>query len=226
VRGTLKPPEEAPILAVAPHSTFIDALALAVIGTPSGVSRKENDKIPIIGSVIGTLQPIYVARTDPNSRQNTISEIKKRALSHGKWPHLCIFPEGTCTNRQCLITFKPGAFYAGSPVQPIILKYPNHLDTVTWTWSGPGALKLLWLTMCQFHNFLEIEILPVYYPCTEEINDAKLFARNVRMQMSSALGVPMTEHTFEDTRLMLEATHKKLPASTGLVEYQKLSSKL
>jgi 1-acyl-sn-glycerol-3-phosphate acyltransferase len=49
VKGKLCSAEEAPVLAVAPHSSFIDALALSVIGLPAGVSRKENDNIPIIG---------------------------------------------------------------------------------------------------------------------------------------------------------------------------------
>lgn len=40
------------------------------------------------------LQPVYVSRTDPNSRKKTISEIKRRATSGGKWPHIVIFPEG------------------------------------------------------------------------------------------------------------------------------------
>lgn len=52
---------------------------------------------------------------------------------------IIIFPEGTCTNRSCLITFKPGAFYPGVPVQPVCIRYPNKLDTVTWTWEGPGV---------------------------------------------------------------------------------------
>ena len=57
---------------------------------------------------IRALQPVYVSRTNVNSRKKTIEEIKRRASSGGKWRHLVIFPEGTCTNRQCLITFKPG----------------------------------------------------------------------------------------------------------------------
>lgn len=226
VKGQLSRSEEAPILAAAPHSSFIDALALAVICTPSPISRKENDSIPLIGACLRALQPVYVSRTDPNSRKKTISEIKRRASSGGKWPHIVIFPEGTCTNRKCLITFKPGAFYTGSPVQPVALKYPNRLDTVTWTWSGPSGLTLLWLTLCQFHNYLEIEILPVYKPDTEEIHDGKLYARNVREQVAKVLKVPVTEHTYEDTRLMVQASKQNLPSTAGLVEYQKISSKL
>lgn len=51
VKGKLCSSEEAPILAIAPHSSFIDALALAVICLPSGVSREENDSIPLLGGV-------------------------------------------------------------------------------------------------------------------------------------------------------------------------------
>lgn len=36
-----------------------------------------------------------MSRTDPNSRKKTISEIKRRANSGGKWPHIAIFPEGS-----------------------------------------------------------------------------------------------------------------------------------
>ena len=43
---------------------------------------------------IRALQPVYVSRTDPDSRKKTIAEIKRRANSGGKWPHVVIFPEG------------------------------------------------------------------------------------------------------------------------------------
>jgi len=49
-----------------------------------------------------------VSREDPNSRQNTVKEISRRAAAGGKWPQIVIFPEGTCTNQSSLISFKPG----------------------------------------------------------------------------------------------------------------------
>ena len=52
VKGKLSTSAEAPILAVAPHSSFVDALALSAICIPSGVSRKENDSIPLIGGLL------------------------------------------------------------------------------------------------------------------------------------------------------------------------------
>ena len=52
VKGKLSSSAEAPILAVAPHSSFVDVLALSVICLSSGVSRKENDSIPLIGGLL------------------------------------------------------------------------------------------------------------------------------------------------------------------------------
>ncbi|KRT85942.1 hypothetical protein AMK59_2551, partial [Oryctes borbonicus] len=130
---------EASVIALAPHSSFIDSIAMVYMSGPSIVAKGETAAIPFFGKLINFTQPVYVWRDDPNSRQNTIKEIINRAKSDLDWPQILIFPEGTCTNRSCLITFKPGAFYPGVPVQPVCIRYPNKLDTVTWTWEGPSA---------------------------------------------------------------------------------------
>ena len=49
VKGRVSSSGDAPILVVAPHSSFVDALAMSAICLPSGVSRKENDNIPLVG---------------------------------------------------------------------------------------------------------------------------------------------------------------------------------
>jgi lysophosphatidylcholine acyltransferase/lyso-PAF acetyltransferase len=192
----------------------------------SPVSRLENAKVPLLGTLIEFSQPVLVKREDPNSRVNTIKEIQRRGQSDGAWPQIIIFPEGTCTNRSCLISFKQGAFYPGVPVQPVCVKYPNNLDCVTWTWEGPSALIQLWLTLCQFYTKIELEYLPVYRPSAEEKADPKLFANNVRAVMAEALKCPVTDHTYDDCRLMKKAQKLKLPADAGLVEFEKLHSKL
>ncbi|KAK8730202.1 hypothetical protein OTU49_008142 [Cherax quadricarinatus] len=196
------------------------------MGAPSVVAKGEVTSVPFFAKYIDYTQPVYVWREDTNSRQNTIQEIKRRATSEEDWPQVMVFPEGTCTNRSCLITFKPGAFYPGVPVQPVIIRYHNRTDSFTWTWDGPGALKMLWVTLCQFHNFCELEYLPVYTPNEEEKQDAKLFANNVRQVMADALGVPVADYTYDDCRLMYKAKLKNLPCQTGLIEFQKLRHRL
>lgn len=226
VKGKQATAREAPVLALSPHSSLFDALPIIFMGAPSIVAKAEAEQTPFFGKLINYTQPVYVCREDPNSRQNTIKEIQRRADSGGEWAQVIIFPEGTCTNRSCLITFKPGAFYPGVAVQPVCIKYPNKLDTITWTWEGPKAWKLLWLSLCQFHNFCEIEYLPVYRPNAEEIKNPRLFANNVRTKMAEALGVPVADYTYDDCRFMSKAAQKNLPYERGLVEVQKLRAKL
>lgn len=50
VKGQQVSSAEAPILAVAPHSTFFDGIVCIVAGLPSTVSRTENLATPIFGS--------------------------------------------------------------------------------------------------------------------------------------------------------------------------------
>ena len=140
VKGKMASAEEAPILVAAPHSGFFDAFVLFWSKTPYLVSREENRKLPVLGKCIELSQSINVKREDPNSRQNTVEEIIRRTNLHShpdpaeRWPQLLIFPEGSTSNRKALMSFKLGAFYPGKPVQPVLVRYPNNTDTVTWTW--------------------------------------------------------------------------------------------
>lgn len=222
IKGVRASEKEAPILALAPHSSFHDAFPVVLLTAPSLVVKADTQKIPFFAKLINYTQPVYVWREDPNSRQNTIKEIIRRVTSPDEWQQILIFPEGTCTNRTGLITFKPGAFYPGVPVQPVCIRYPNRLDTLSWTWQGPGALELLWLTMTQFSTYCELEFLPVYVPTEEEKRNPRLFASNVRDVMAKALKVPVTDYTYEDCRLMSKAKKHGFPPSIGLIEVQKI----
>lgn len=226
VKGKAASQAEAPIFVAAPHSSFFDAIICALTGMPSIVSRAENLSTPVFGTILRSLQPVAVSRQDPDSRKNTVAEITRRALSRDQWPQILIFPEGTCTNRSCLITFKQGAFVPRVPVQPVLLRYPNKLDTVTWTWQGYSFKELCIMTLCQIFTRLEVEFLPVHVPTEEEKNDPILFANRVRQTMANALNVPVTDHTFEDCRLMISAGQLTLPMEAGLVEFTKISKKL
>ena len=144
VKGKKASAKKAPILVVAPHSGFFDTFVLfwctGPYGFPYCVTREESRKLPLFGKVFDLFQSIYVKREDPDSRKGTVEEIKRRTnlSSHPdpaeRWPQLLILPEGSCSNRKALMSFKPGAFYPGKPVQPVLVRYPNNIDTVTWTW--------------------------------------------------------------------------------------------
>ncbi|XP_061632280.1 lysophosphatidylcholine acyltransferase 1 isoform X2 [Phyllopteryx taeniolatus] len=225
VKGQRALPTEAPILTLAPHSSYFDAIPVTMT-MASIVMKAESKDIPVWGTLIKYIRPVFVSRSDQDSRKKTVEEIKRRAHSGGEWPQIMIFPEGTCTNRSCLITFKPGAFIPAVPVQPVVMRYPNKLDTITWTWQGPGAFKILWLTLCQLHNVFEIEFLPIYTPSEEEKRNPVLFAVNVRHVMAKALGVPITDYSFEDCQLAMAEGQLRLPVDTCLLEFSKLVRRL
>ncbi|XP_070356507.1 lysophosphatidylcholine acyltransferase 2 isoform X2 [Equus asinus] len=70
------------------------------------------------------------------------------------------------------------------------------------------------------------QFMPVQVPNEEEKNDPVLFADRVRNLMAQALGIPVTDHTYEDCRLMISAGQLTLPMEAGLVEFTKISRKL
>uniref|UniRef100_A0A9J7XYZ7 Lysophosphatidylcholine acyltransferase 1 n=2 Tax=Cyprinus carpio TaxID=7962 RepID=A0A9J7XYZ7_CYPCA len=221
VKGRPALPSEAPILTMAPHSSYFDAIPVTMT-MASIVMKAESKDIPVWGTLIKFIRPVFVSRSDQDSRRKTVEEIKRRASSNGEWPQIMIFPEGTCTNRSCLIAFKPGAFIPGVPVQPVLLRYPNEMDTISWTWQGPGAFKILWLTLCQLHNSVEIEYLPTYTPSEEEKKDPALFANNVRRIMAKALGSRIIDYSFEDCQLAMGKGPLRLPKHTCLLEFARL----
>lgn len=55
--------------------------------------------------------------------------------------------QGTTTNGVCLLPFKTGAFLAGAPVQPVILRYGEDRISPAWDSIGP-----LWHTVLLLAN--------------------------------------------------------------------------
>ena len=115
---------------MAPHSSFFDALAIFWTGLPFIVNREENKNLYFIGKCVQFAQAIFVSRDSKESRERCKAEIKSRVGSQEAWRHFLIFPEGTTSNRKALMTFKPGGFLPGRPVQPVLIRYHLNQDTV------------------------------------------------------------------------------------------------
>ncbi|XP_068163781.1 lysophospholipid acyltransferase LPCAT4 isoform X2 [Antennarius striatus] len=197
VKGRRADLKEAPMLVVAPHSGFLDMLVLCPAQMATVVSRSENLRLPVIGALLEFNQAVLVSRKDPESRKKTVTQVTERLTSNGYWPQMLMFPEGTTTNGSVLIKFKPGAFLAGVPVQPVVLHYPNELDTIRWTYKGTTWLESLWHTTTQPYTNMTVEFLPVYNPSEEEKKDPNLYANNVQKLMAKALGIPATDYVME-----------------------------
>ncbi|KAF2354750.1 hypothetical protein FHG87_014496 [Trinorchestia longiramus] len=88
VKGTQASETDAPVLVVAPHSSFFDGLACYWSKVPCLVSRFENSYIPCFGKFISFTQPVFVWREDSKSRLQTVDEIKKRVFNKEGWPQV------------------------------------------------------------------------------------------------------------------------------------------
>nr|XP_061810890.1 lysophospholipid acyltransferase LPCAT4-like [Nerophis lumbriciformis] len=197
VKGRKADLKEAPMLVVAPHSTFMDMLVLCPTHLPTVVSRSENTGLPVIGALLEFNQSVLVSRNDPDSRKKAVAQLTERLNSNGYWPQMLMFPEGTTTNGSALIKFKPGAFLCGVPVQPVLLRYPNKVDTVRWSHKGTTWVEALWHTTSQIYTNMTVEFLPVYNPSAEEKNNPELYADNVQKLMAEALGIPATDYVMQ-----------------------------
>lgn len=211
---------EAPIV-IANHITFMDSVPLIAQLLPSPIAAYENLKQPLIGNIIRALCTVTVDRTDKQSRVNTMTALKTRGKSNGKWPHILIFPEGTTHSDNSLVTFKMGAFIPGVPVQPVVIKYGPF--NPSWVAGGPTIAHLLVRYMATPSSTMTIKYMPVYRPSPEEQKDAKLYANNVRAYMASAMGnVPTTAHSFEDIVLSRKAEKLHLPVVDTVIEAPRL----
>ncbi|KAG2464849.1 PCAT1 acyltransferase, partial [Polypterus senegalus] len=193
VKGQQALPTEASILTLAPHSSYFDAIPVTMT-MASIVMKAESKDIPVWGTLIKYIRPVFVSRSDQDSRKKTVEEIKRRAHSKGKWPQVHLFLQFPCSLWYCGIL-------------------TNWFD-------------ILWLTLCQLHNVVEIEFLPVYTPSEEEKKNPAVFANNVRRIMAKALDVPVTDYSFEDCQLAMAEGQLKLPADTCLLEFAKLVRRL
>ncbi len=109
-------PHRSRVLVVAPHYSLLDPIVMNWLELPCSVAKAAVAKMPVVGKVAVALQTIFVDRKDPDSKHKCVAAIKERATD-AAWPPLLVFPEGTCTNGDVLISFKPGAFLPGVTVQ-------------------------------------------------------------------------------------------------------------
>jgi len=81
------------------------------------------------------------------------------------------------------------------------------------------SMKLMFRMFTQFHNFMEVEYLPVIFPLEDKKESPIHLAKKVRYAMSRALNVVQTEHSYGDLMLASRASEIGMqPASAYMVE--------
>ncbi|XP_010532073.1 PREDICTED: lysophospholipid acyltransferase LPEAT1-like isoform X2 [Tarenaya hassleriana] len=194
---------ERPGAIVSNHVSYLDILYHMSSSFPSFVAKRSVGKLPLVGIISKCLGCVYVQREakspDFKGVSGTVNERVREAYQNKSAPTIMLYPEGTTTNGDYLLTFKTGAFLAGTPVLPVILKYPYRRFSLAWD-TISGARHVIFL-LCQFVNHMEVIHLPVYYPSQEEKDDPKLYASNVRRLMASEGNLILSDLGLNDKRI-------------------------
>ncbi len=160
---------------------------------PSFVAKSSIKNLPIFGSIAVANRTIFIDRFATNKGFSVTDQIVNRLKTGGK---VGMFPEGTTSNGTSILKFRTGAFVAGTPVVPMVFKYPYC------SWDMPfSSVSLKWHilgTLAQGINFMTVEYLPVYYPSEAEKADPKLYAGNVKKVMIEASGLADSSKDYND----------------------------
>ncbi|KAJ8762330.1 hypothetical protein K2173_007487 [Erythroxylum novogranatense] len=198
---------ERPGAIVSNHVSYLDILYHMSSSFPSFVAKRSVGKLPLVGLISKCLGCVFVQRESKSSDfkgvSGVVTERVKEAHQNRSAPKIMLFPEGTTTNGDYILPFKTGAFLAGVPVVPVILKYPYQRFSLAWD-SITGVRHVI-LLLCQFINHMEVVRLPVYYPSQEEKDDPKLYANNVRKLMAQEGNLIMSDIGLAEKRIYLAA---------------------
>jgi hypothetical protein len=179
------------------------------------VLAKEEMFSTFMGFLLKAFQCIPVDRFGKDS--NHCIELITQRVKNKRLPPLLIFPEGTTKAPKFLLKFKSGAFRGGHPVNPVVLSFMNSRSYATQEFFG--NFHDLYNPLCNFINFIRVDILPLYEPLANEVKDHKLYAENVRAVMLETMkkyrnDSALSQKSIEDRKI--EWKLEKLTADLNL----------
>lgn len=195
--------EYAPIV-ISNHVSFIDIFFhLCGPEVPSFVSKAAIKKYPIFGSGATALKSVFLERENKDKRDDVFHKIRERIDKFDKnpktTPPLLIFPEGTTSNGEYMLSFKKGAFAAGAPLKLYGIKYTNKNFSPAFDTLGIGNLFLF--TLLQLWNCVTIYEMGIYYP--DHLNlkgedDWMIYAEKIKFIYLKALNLKSTDMGYQD----------------------------
>jgi len=199
-----------PAIAVAPHAGALDGFIFLCLGFPRPVILEPYAKIPVVKQILraanALLVPIQssakssaVRAVDGGSKKTnaTADAILRHKQSYdpsasGAAP-VVLFAEGITHSGRQLLPFFRGAFEGGSPVQPVVLRYPyTYHNAAAWTRPFLDSLGThLCRMFCTPWMRITVDYLPPQRPTVDGAQDGQLMAEAVRVQMGTFSGLPL-----------------------------------
>jgi 1-acyl-sn-glycerol-3-phosphate acyltransferase len=192
-----------PQLLVSNHVSFVDIFIVGCEFEGWFLAKSEVATWPIIGVLARLSGVIFVNREDMASRVRCIYQLQNLAVSGG----VCIFPEGTTTNRIFpeRSNWAAGCFASVLKIEkPIIqaigLTYENH-DFHAWEGDSSFLSHLLKICGIKTHNvYLGSEQLVNKV----EVKKVRLFAEFIRKMIKKECleNLAKSKTTFEESRVI------------------------
>lgn len=136
---------------IANHSSIMDFMIMFYV-FKCGFLASNSVKESWLGKMISSIIPILFI--DRGKDTNTVDKMKQYISEQGS---LCLFPEGIIVHPQTLARFRTGAFHAGQPILPVVIKYKPHI-----TDGSIGEFLQKMASQDQIH--VTVHVLPLEIP--------------------------------------------------------------
>lgn len=176
VQALNEPPKETPGLVVGNHLGFLDILAAGSIRPLLFVTSQEMKNTPGLGLITEMGGCLYVERRNRMGIKQELNQIT-HYLKHGM--NVCLYPEATSHNGECVLPFKrsliTAAIHAQVPIWPYVVNFRSvegevfslsNRDKVCWYGDIPFAKSMLSALSLRYVE-IEIKFLDPVYPHAE-----------------------------------------------------------
>ncbi|WP_274584491.1 lysophospholipid acyltransferase family protein [Neisseria leonii] len=178
-------PEPRGQLLVCNHISWLDIMAVNAVLPNRFVAKDDVARWPLIGYLATQAQTVYVARSKDSGNSAKVRAVTD-ALAGGAT--VTLFPEGTSSEGRTILPFKSSFFQAaldsGTPVVPVLCRYPNPdgSPNPAAAYCGDTSLWQSIKTICSQHGMrAELHFLPPVPPA----GGRREYAQAVRALLSA-----------------------------------------
>jgi lysophosphatidylcholine acyltransferase/lyso-PAF acetyltransferase len=207
---------KAPLI-ISNHITLWDGLIFMTRPEcPGFLSKKELANYPLYGTLAKAMQCFFVERECRTGKDAVMGQLIERIKSFytsQSCAPLLIFPEGTTTNGEYLISFKKGAFLNFTPLKMYGIKYLNKNFNPSLDVLGTGSVVLL--SMCHFYNPVTLVDFGIFNPAYLNLKDEEdwaIYAETVKNIMLKGLNLASSETGFSEKTEYFKILRNELPS--------------
>ena len=200
------------------HVGWIDIFYWCYKLAPGFIAKKELGNIPIFGQIMSNLNCLLVDRNDKQSRLKASEDLTTRIkMFYDKETYvpILIYPEGTVTNGEYLLPFKPGCFNALLPIKPLFIEIDDFNSPLAYI----GFLNMIdhfFYVSCFLYNYTNFYELPIieyneFMKKNHQLegeSDVDTYSRVANIIYRECFNLKESKKTYEDVRQFEDKINK------------------